>query len=90
MRFNARRSLSVSLEVRPELLRLLEVFPYFENSTLVLDMLALEKPSSSAGLVTEAPAIRVPAICLFSNSVRLVTHLNEISVKHEKELQIYS
>ena len=41
MRFNERLSLSVSLEVRPELLWLLEVFPCFLNSAMVLDMVAL-------------------------------------------------
>ena len=39
------------------------------NSVMVLDMVVLEKPSSSAVLVTEAPAIRAPTIRPF-NSVR--------------------
>ena len=65
MRFNARRSLSVSLEVWPELLWLLEVFLCFLNSVMVLDMASLEKPSNSAVLVTEAPAIRAATICPF-------------------------
>ena len=38
MRFNARRSLSVSLEIRLELLRLLKVFSCFMNSFMVLDL----------------------------------------------------
>ena len=62
MRFNARRSLSISLEVRPELIRLLEDFPCFLNSVMVLDMAALENSSSSAILVTDSPAIRAPTI----------------------------
>ena len=44
--FNARQSLSVSLEVCPELLRVLKVFMCFLNSVLVLDMEALEKTSN--------------------------------------------
>ena len=62
MRFNARRSLSVSLEVQPELRRLLNVSLGFSNSVMVLDMVALEKPSRSTVLVTEAPTIRAPII----------------------------
>ena len=46
MRFNARWSLSVSLEAKPELIWLLEFFPGFLNFVMVLDMLALEKRSS--------------------------------------------
>ena len=52
MRFITRRSLLANLEVRPELLWLLEGFPCFLNSLKVLDIVALEKPSSSAVLVT--------------------------------------
>ena len=62
MPFNARRSLSVSLQVVPESLRLLKIFPCFLISVMVLDKVALEKPSSSSVLVTEAPAIRTPTI----------------------------
>ena len=51
---NARRYLSVSLEDRPELLQLLEVFPFFLTSVMIFDMVAIEKTSSSAALVTEA------------------------------------
>ena len=51
-------SLSVSLKVWPIFLRMLEVFSCFLNSVTILDMVALEKPISSAVLVIEAPAIR--------------------------------
>ena len=61
-RSNARRFLSVSLQVRPVLFRFLEIFPCFLNSVIVLEIEALEKPSSSAVLVTEAPAIQAPTI----------------------------
>ena len=54
---DAGRSLTISLEVRAELLLFLEVFQCFTNSVVVLAMVALEKPSSSTVLVTEAPAI---------------------------------
>ena len=37
-------SLSINLEVWPELLRLPRVFPCFLNSVMALDMVALEKP----------------------------------------------
>ena len=70
VRLNAHRSLSVSLEIRPELLRFLEGFPCFLNSVMVLDMAALEKPPSSYVVVTEAHAIGVTTICPFLNSVR--------------------
>ena len=42
-RVDARRSLLVSLEVRPELHWLPEVFPCFFNSVMVIDIVALEK-----------------------------------------------
>ena len=69
MCFNVCRSLLVTLEVGPELLRLLEGFHCFLNFVMVLGMVALEKPISSAVLVNEAHAIRVPTICPFSYSV---------------------
>ena len=42
-------------------------FSVLLNSGMVLDMVTLEKPSSSAVLVT-GPALRAPTICPFSNS----------------------
>ena len=66
MRFNASRPLSVSLEVRPELCRLIaRGFPCFLNSVMVLAMEVLVKPSTSTLLVTEAPAIRLSTIYHF-------------------------
>ena len=53
MRLNARRSLSVSLKVCSKLLQLLEVFPCYLNSVMVLHMVAIEKLSSSAVLVKQ-------------------------------------
>ena len=63
MRFNARRSLSVSPKVHPELLRLLEVFSCLLNS--VLDMVAVETPNSSGVLATEALSIRASTMSFF-------------------------
>ena len=75
MRFNARRSLSVSLEVRPELFWLLG----FLNSVLVLDMAALEKPSSSAVLVSEAPTIW--------SCTRLELSVTSLAYSHQPSIQ---
>ena len=86
--FNASRSPSVSWEVRPESLRLLESFLRYLNSVMNLDIVAL-KPSSSSVLVTEAPAIRAPTIYPSSNSLRLCI-LIKILVKSEKWFHIYS
>ena len=68
---------SVSLEVRPELLRLLEGFSCFFNSDMAVGTVALKKPSNSAVFATEASAIRAPTICHFSNSVgsRILTYI---------------
>ena len=62
--FSARRSLSVSLDVRPELLRLLEAFPCFLITFMVLDMVDLEISSSSA-----VSCHTSSTICNFSHSV---------------------
>ena len=43
-------------------------FPYFLNFDMILDIVGLEKPSSSTA---QAPALRAPTICPFSNTVRL-------------------
>ena len=64
MHFNTSRSVSVSF-VRPELLGFLEGFPRFLNSVIVLDTVALDKPSSSAVLVTEAPPYELRQFALF-------------------------
>ena len=45
------------------------LFTYL-NSVMVLDMAALENPSSSAVFVTVAPAIQAPTIYPFSNWIR--------------------
>ena len=65
MRFNSRRYLSEGLKVWSDVLRLLEVFPCFVNSAMVLGMAALGKPSSSAVLVTEALPYELQQFALF-------------------------
>ena len=65
--FNAYRSLSVSLEVLPELLWLQEIFPLLHEFCHGPYMIALEKPCSFAVLVTEALAIRAPTFILIYN-----------------------
>ena len=67
MRLNACQSLSVSLA---GIVPIARGFLCFLTSVVVFDMAALEKPGSSAVLVTEAPAIRTPSIRPSSNSLR--------------------
>ena len=64
MQFNDRQSLSESLEGQPE------VVPCFLYFVIILNMVALVKPESSAILVIKAPAMRAPIIFPFSKSVR--------------------
>ena len=70
-------------ESQLEIRRKLEVFSSILNSVMVLDIVALEKPSASAVLLTEAPAILATTVCHFLNSAesRILT---EILVKPEK------
>ena len=50
-----------------------EGFPCFLNSVMVLDMVALDKPSSSAVLVTEAPPYELRQFALFKLRSRIST-----------------